>query len=480
VIMKGFTRKFKPLEILTNEQVEAIYQSALDVLQETGVRVGHERALKLLADHGCEADFDKERVRIPGWLVEECLRKCPSSLIVRARNSKNSVRIGRNTLYFENSIGMKIIDLDTWEPRPATMSEQHEGVRVLDALDNLHLLTTYTPYAEIEGVPPCVTMLESLASRIRNSAKCEAASHFNGSEIFAIRMAKAVGMDLLGTITASPPLTYYEDAVEAAFRFAEAGFPISIGSCTVMGGSGPVTIAGATVISSAELMAGIVLTQLIKPGLGVQVNDSVYPMDMHRGHLAFGASGAALHNVVFNQIWRRRKIPTCSWVAGVTSSKQIDFQCAYERGMTALLCALSGSNLISLHGAVYGELAFHPVQAVLDDDIAGWAGRCIEGVEVTDETLAIGLIEEVGPIPGCYLNKEHTRKWWKTEQFVPKVADRESYPEWIRRGKKAAMALAKERVEEILATHKPTPLTSEQEQSIEDILKEAREYYMQR
>jgi trimethylamine--corrinoid protein Co-methyltransferase len=479
VTVRGFIRKYKPLEILTNEQVEAIHQGALDVLRETGVRVEHERALKLLADHGCEADFDEERVRIPSWLVEDSLRRCPSSFVVRSRNSKSGVRIGRNSLYFENSIGMKIIDLDTWEPRPATMSEQHEGVRVLDALDNLHLLTTYAPYADIEGVPPCVTMLESLASRIRNSSKCVAASHFNGSEKFAVRMAKAVGTDLLGTIMASPPLTYYEDTVEAAFRFAEAGFPVSIGSCTVMGGSGPVTIAGAAVISSAELMAGIVLTQLMKPGLAVLVCDSVYPMDMHRGHLLFGASGAALHNVAFNQIWRSCKIPTCTWVAGVTSSKQIDFQCAYERGMTALLCALSGSNLVSLHGAVYGELAFHPVQAVLDDDIAGWVGRCIEGVQVTDETLAIDLIEEVGPIPGSYLNKEHTRKWWKTEQFVPEAADRESYPEWARMGKKTAMALAEERMKEILATHEPIPLTSEQERSIEAILKEARENYMQ-
>jgi trimethylamine--corrinoid protein Co-methyltransferase len=143
-----------------------------------------------------------------------------------------------------------------------------------------------------------------------------------------------------------------------------------------------------------------------------------------------------------------------------------------------LLCALSGSNLISLHGGIYGELAFHPIQAVLDDDIAGWIGHSIQGVEVTHETLATRLIAEVGPIPGCYLNKEHTRKWWKTEQYVPKAADRAPYPEWTRRGKKVAMALARERVEEILTTHKASPLSSEQEHTIEDILKEAREYYM--
>jgi trimethylamine--corrinoid protein Co-methyltransferase len=479
-MLRGFTRNFKPLEILTEEQVESIHRGTLDVLEMTGVKVEHEGALKLFADHGCKADFDERRVRIPGWLVEDCLRRCPSSFAVKARDPKNNVRIGGNALYFENSIGMRTVDLDTWEPRPATVSEQREGVKVLDALDNLHLVNAYTPYSEIEGIPPRMTMLESLASRIRNSAKCQAASYFNDSEIFAIKVAKAVGMDLVGTITASPPLTYYEDATEAIFRFVEAGFPISVASGAVMGGSGPVTIAGATITNNAELMGGIVLAQLIRPGVGIQVSDSVYPMDMQRGQPAFGALGAALHNVVFNQMWRSYRIPTCSWIAGITSAKKIDFQCAYERAMTALLCALSGSNLISLHGAIYGELTWHPMQAVLDDDIAGWIGHSIEGVEVTDETLAIDLIEEVGPIPGHYLHKEHTRKWWKREQFIPKVAERESYPEWIKKGKKDALALARERLEEILDTHNVTPLTQDQDRAIDGILEEARSYYKKR
>lgn len=118
-----------------------------------------------------------------------------------------------------------------------------------------------------------------------------------------------------------------------------------------------------------------------------------------------------------------------------------------------------------------------PVLRVLDDDVAGIIGRFIEGAEVSDKTLALDLIEEVGLIPGHYLSKAHTRKWWKKEQFVPKVADRLTYPEWMKTGKKSCLDYAKERVEEILATHKPTPLTDDQEDAIENILKEAKEYY---
>jgi trimethylamine--corrinoid protein Co-methyltransferase len=117
---------------------------------------------------------------------------------------------------------------------------------------------------------------------------------------------------------------------------------------------------------------------------------------------------------------------------------------------------------------------------VLDDDIAGMVGRIVNGVLVNDETLAIDLIEAVGPIPGIYLDKAHTREWQQQEQFIPKVADRLSYPEWMERGKKSTLGYAKDRVEDILATHQPKPLTASQDEGIERILKEAREYYQKK
>ena len=139
-MLKGFTRKFKPLEILTKEEVEAIHRGTLDVLETTGVRVEHDRALKLFADHGCKVDFDKKRVRIPGYLVEDCLRKCPSSFTVKARDPKNDLRIGGNNLYFMSGCGLNTIDLDTREQRMATRQENDDAVKILDALETVHLI----------------------------------------------------------------------------------------------------------------------------------------------------------------------------------------------------------------------------------------------------------------------------------------------------------------------------------------------------
>ncbi len=244
-----------------------------------------------------------------------------------------------------------------------------------------------------------------------------------------------------------------------------------------MGATGPVTIAGSTVITNAELTAALVLIQLLRPGTGVLVEDFNWTMDMRGEHPAFGDVGSTLLEVTFNQTWRKWGIPTQSGVAGYPSSKRIDFQTGYEKAIGSLAAALSGASSVQLHGCVHAELTWHPVQAILDDDLAGMIGRFIEGFEVNDETLAIDLINEVGPIPGMYLDKAHTREWWKREQFIPKVADGLTYPAWMETGKKGCLDYAKERMEEILATHQPMPLTLEQEQAIEDILKEAREYY---
>jgi trimethylamine--corrinoid protein Co-methyltransferase len=180
--LEGFNRRFSPLDILSAEQIR--------------------------------------RVRIPPALVEECLRRAPSSFYAKAKDSSNSLMLGGDTVYFGAVPGGYTVDLDTWEPRIATRKENYDGVRVLEALPNLHLFTPYTPYFTFEGVPPCMGMIESLAARIRISTKCQCENSTNDSEIFTIQMAQAVGIDLLGFCVVSSPLTIWGYAAESAFRLA--------------------------------------------------------------------------------------------------------------------------------------------------------------------------------------------------------------------------------------------------------------------
>jgi len=477
MVLKGLVRNIKPLEILTEEQLEAIHRGTLDVLENTGLRIEHKGALKLLAQNGCTVDYDEQRVRIPSGLVEECLRRCPSSFHLKARDPEKDLILGGNTVYFGPAPGMKTVDLETWEPRVPTRDEFYDGVTVLDALENVHYMHVYSPWFGFEGLPPIMCIPEVFAAQARNSDRVLRCASTNDYEVFMMQMAKVAGVDAAVSCLVSAPLTYYGEAIEALYRAVEADFPISIGGGGTMGASAPATVAGATLTNNAELIAPIVLAQLLKPGARVLVQDFEFPQNMQSGAPTFGAIESSLHCVLFNQYFRKVGIPRSCSAAGFSNSKMIDVQCGYEKALNVLIAVLAGANIVPFIGGLYGEIVHHPVQAIIDNDIVGAIGRFLEGVEVNHETLALDLIHEVGPIPGYYLNKAHTREWWKKEQFLPKAADRMTYPEWMNNGKKGAIEYARERVEEILATHKAEPLSAKQEAEIERILEEARQHY---
>jgi len=255
---------------------------------------------------------------------------------------------------------------------------------------------------------------------------------------------------------------------------------IAISGC-VYGGTGPATIAGSIVTDTAEVIAGIVFYQLVKPGTRVFTMDQTNPQNMRTGSPYFDNIASALHMAAGTQLWRRYGIPHAFSSAGYTNSKVPDIQSGYERAISALIHAMAGANFIHLQGGLYGECSGHPLIAIIDDDLAGMIGRFIEGITINDETLAVDLINEVGPIPGHYLNTAHTRKWWQKEQFTTRVADVLTYPDWLKTGKKTCLDYAKERMKEILATHRVSiPLTPSQEEDMERILNEARKYYREK
>ncbi|MBI4790752.1 MAG: trimethylamine methyltransferase family protein [Chloroflexi bacterium] len=473
---KGFTRRFKPLDLASQEHILEICKATRHVLENTGVRFESQWAIEFLEKHGCKVDQENLRVRFPDTLVEECLRSAPCCFTVRARNPENDLALGGETLYFSHSSGMKTIDLATFEPREPTQSEYADCIRVLDALPTIDHLGCY-PYFGYQGVCPAMAIPEGVALGMRYSSKHQAACCSNDCEIFTIPMAQATDQELTGTITSSSPLVWSESAVNAARRMVEAGFPITTVDGCVLGGSGPATIAGSVVVSNAEHLAMIVLVQLLNPGHRICIGHFALAMNMASGSPAFGQITSSLSNAVFNQVWRHYGLPVNDGSPGYVTAKTMDYQAGYEKATGAMAAALSGAHTILLHLGISSEITAHPVQAILDDDIAEMVGRFVEGEPVDAETIALDLIEQVGPIPGHYLNKAHTRKWWRKEQYVPRVGDKLTYPEWLAKGKPSALDYARERLEEILAKPSVPPLTPTQEADVARILGEAREYY---
>jgi trimethylamine--corrinoid protein Co-methyltransferase len=475
--LKGFLRRFPPLTILTDEQVEQIHQGTLDVLAVAGARIHHDEALNVLKKAGCKVDFDQKLVKFPPALVEEALRKCPSSFRVKSRNPMHDMILGLDHVLFFNFPGRDIVDLETWESREPTRQEHIELISVLDALPTVHFLNNY-PYFGYKGIPENMKEMEGAVLRLAHSTKVTMEIANNDIDMFTFRIANAIGTEIFANPNTSSPLTCYTDQTNACFLASEYDLPSMIWDGATAGSTAPASIAGAVISSNAEVIPYIVLLQLLNPGARVAVANLVLPQNMKSGAPAFGDIGVSLHTAAYNQVWRRYGIPMVASSSGVSNSKIIGFQLAYEKTIPSLIGAISGSSAVQIHSSVYGEITAHPVQAILDDDIANMIGRFVEGLEMNDESLAVDLINEVGPIPGHYLSTQHTRKWWSREQYVTKSADKLTYPEWIQGGKTNSIDYAKGIMEDILANHKvDPPLTPKEEDDVERILIEARNYY---
>ena len=476
-MLNGFTRRYPPLEMLSAEEMEEIHRGALFVLEKTGMRIEHPVAQKLLSDGGCSIDTEAGRVRFPAALVEECLRRVPTHFRIKARNPKQDLMVGGDSLYFMQGMGMKHVDLDTWETRAATADEHRDAMFVAVALPNIHLAEAWEIYTDREGIPPVMAMLENLASGIRYSSKAQVAGNIQDAEIFAIQMAQAVGIDLFPEIEHASPLMIGNGGVDAAFRYMDARMPICPALGVAMGAQGPATIAGSLVLQVAETMGWAVLTQLHTPGAAIAIHHGAGPMDMRTGIDIWGGSGTSVSTVMMNQMLRRYGIPIWSNAGFASDSKKIDFQAGFEKSTGALMAALSGGHLQLFQGGSSTELLYSNELAVMDDDIAGWIGRVLQGARIDEETLAVDVIDEVGPIPGQYLGHAHTREWWNKEDYFLAVTDHQPYSEWVTTGKHDMLDHAREKVQAILGTHKPMPLTASQEQAVEDALQDARSHY---
>jgi len=474
--LKGYVVRH-PLNILTDDEVKRIHYGALEVLSKTGVVFQHKKALEILGDAHCDVDVKKERVRFPNYLVEESLRKCPKRVILRGMTPDYDVVVGDPYVHFASCAAMDTLDLEIMDRKTPTLEDHVIMAKVLDYLDTVHISSG--PYSNIDGVPDILIYPERFAVTIRHSSKPSITAGIAGTESWTIQLAQVVGQNPAAHVQCSPPLTASSDKIECLFHFLEAGFPILPGTGLAMGMTSPVTLAGSLVQQLAEVLSIVVLVQLVKPGAEVIAKSRIEPADMRTGTVAEGGVEKTIADAAWNQIWRGYQIPRFHVVAS-TDSKVPDFQYGMEKALHFLFSALTGSNIIAGIGGVYDELTASPVVAVMDNELARRVGKIIEGIDVNEETLAVDVINEVGPIPGQFLSTSHTRTFWKSELLIPQLWDRTGYEAWVQRAKKTALDYAKEKYQEILETHKPRPLTAAQEQKIDRMLQEARQLYRNR
>jgi trimethylamine---corrinoid protein Co-methyltransferase len=473
----GFVRTFKPIDVLPQAEVEAVHVGALKILEITGANVRHAQALELLAANGCLVDDENQMARIPAALAEECLKSCPSSYRLVARESARSVDIGDDRVVFLQGMGMRFLDLETWERRPATLGE-HVAVQIVgDALPNMHIGDALYTYTDIVGVPAIMQQLECLANGFRYSSKPQHYGYLKDSDRFAIAMAQELGVNLDAEIDIAPPIAFTPDAVDALMRFAQLGWGLWASPGAFAGATSPASLAGTAVEAWAATIAFIVIAQLVRPGTPVTLCPSIGVVHPKSAHPLMGAPETWFTRAMCTQVARMWQIPITTGAGFCGEAKMIDYQNAYEKALGVLFSVLTGDHLHILHGSFNTELAFSNELQVLDDDIAGMVGRLLQGAEVSEETLAIDLINKVGTAPASFMHEAHTRSYWIRDRFWPLAAERSTYSEWAGGGKPDVLTLAKAKIDEILATHTPEPLPQHQSEAIDSILAEARGHY---
>jgi len=476
-MLDGYQRRFRAIEVVSAAELDAMHQAALEILERAGATVQHEGALALLAEHGCRVDRDAQKAYLPTGLVERCLESCPSSYSIRGRDPGSDVRIGGTRVHFMQGMGMRYVDPDTWELRPATLREHAEAQIVGDALDSVHVMDACFAYTDIAGVPPIMQQLECLASGLRFSGKPQHYGYLKDSHRYAIRMAQALGVTLNSEIDVAPPIVFGHDAVEALIAFAEIGWGLEACPGGAAGATSPGSLAGSVVQMWAGTLAFIVLTQLVNPGapVGRQVTGTV--LHPKWGHPLDGAPESWLLGAMTNQLCARHGVPITSPVGFCGQAKSFDYQAAWEKALGVFFSVTTGSHLHVLHGSHGEELGFSNVLQVMDDDIARAIGRLLDGTEVSDETMATELIVEVASTGANFMSQAHTRQYWMKDRFQPATADWDTNVEWVKGGRTDVVSRARERAEAILATHRPTPLSAEQERAVSEVLDEARECY---
>lgn len=223
-------------------------------MKRQGVKFESSRASKLLGESGCKVDTKTNVIKFSPYLVEESIRYAPSSFSVKARLDEDDLHLSPISLYFMPAAGAKLHNEKTGELSVATLEQNNQFVRLCDSLDTVDFQASYMPFFELKDVEPVMLLAESQASIARNSTRVSRGAQATDSFIWESQIANVVGKQLIGTIEGAAPLCFPEDAINAAFEYMDNGFPLWVTGGSVMGGSSPATVAGASVSNNAKTL----------------------------------------------------------------------------------------------------------------------------------------------------------------------------------------------------------------------------------
>jgi trimethylamine--corrinoid protein Co-methyltransferase len=462
------------VRMLSDEQLQTIHYTSLDILARTGIVMKHQAARRTLLDAGAWESGD--RIRIPEHVVNGAIGSAPSRILLHNRLGELTMPLEEGKVFFGPGSDCPFtMDVETRERRQATSEDVRRIALLCDGLDQLDfVMSMATP----SDVPALDHYLHSFISMIRGSVKPNvytARDRSDMEDIYRIACEVAGGEAELREkpfmmlyAESISPLLFDQDSVDKLLFCAEKGIPVTYPPSPNSGGGGPVTVAGALSLGNAECLTGLVLTQLTRPGTPFLYGMNIAALDMKSAIVSYGSPEWAMAMPAWTEIGRHYGLPVWG-AAGASDSKVVDAQAGIEATVTIMTAFLSRCNLVHDVGYIeYGSTSSMEM-LVIADEIIRDVRYIMGGVEVSERTLAREAIHRARP-GGGFLADDHTLDNWKWAQWRPELIDRMRYDRWVEEGQKDMTTRANERAREILVEHLVEPLSKASEQVIAEVL----------
>jgi trimethylamine--corrinoid protein Co-methyltransferase len=448
-------------QVLTEDQVEAIYHAALQVLYETGVRVYDSEGVEIVQSGGAiveSADDQSHIVKIPHYMIDKARATTPRQVVIAGPDRQYKMSLFKNQVYFGGGADTShMIDPETGNRRRVTYQDIKNFARLGQTLPNYDF---HMSSGTAEDIPAdsydrwqYLAMLEGTSKPV-NITAIDVEGVRDQLEMAYIRLGGKAewkkGPIFSLYVEPTSPLSHSKEAIQKVLFACDNDIPFIYTPCPMAGATAPATLAGVLVQALADSLFGVVLSQLRKAGSQIVIGGLMSNMDMLRQTACCGSPEMALLGAGYTDIVKWLQIPRYG-TAGCSDAKLFDEQAAIEAAISIATSSLVGGNMIHDVGNLNSGQTRSMDLMVDSDEIIGMVKRIMRGISVTDESMALNVMSDVGP-GGHYLEHDHTYTRFKTEIWRPKLIDRQNWQNWEMAGGKRYGERANDRVHEILAS----------------------------
>jgi trimethylamine--corrinoid protein Co-methyltransferase len=465
---------YKPL---SEKDVETIHEASLNILETTGFTYesGLDSTLALLENAGAFVDRKADRIYFPRDLILEQAAKAPAQVILYSRDGQNDLNLTEDRVHLgTGGAAIKVLDLETEDPRPSTLNDLYQLGRLADRLENIHFflrpcIPTDIPESEYD-VNTYYACLKSTAKHVMSGVNDVSGLHrvIDLAAIIAGGKDQLQARPFVSVITsfAISPLKLCTQSTLIMQEAIRNRIPVALSAAPMSGSTSPITMAGTLAQLHAEQLAGICICQLTNPGApllygGIPGRANLASMGYLGGAVECGMMNAAIH-----QLSNHIQVPNYN-SSGLTDSKIPDAQAGWEKAATTLLAAMGGSNFVHhAAGMLESMLTVAYEQFVIDDEIIGMCGKVLKGIDVDPEHLALDVIEAVGP-GGTFMISDHTLDHMRSEYYLGnRVSDQKNRELWEKDGALDARARGRQIARKILAEAPRSYITQELDAAI--------------